>query len=389
MFPTLNVILQTVLLIIGTYIFYHAVSIFIKYRQNKKIFNGAKGPEKYHWLFGSYFYLPTDSHELTTYLMEMGNKYGSEQGYVVLWGMLGKLILFPTCPRVTAKVLKGNEPKSMGLDGAYRHLYPWLGDGLLVANGEKWARNRRLLTPAFHFDILKPYMNVYNQSADVFVKKLAAKAKTNERFEVFQHVCMYTLEVILKCAFSYSEDVQTAGESNEYASTVNRITDALTCRFFNPLMHFDVIWNLSSTGRQFKKDCDFVHAVAEEVIDKRRDALNKQDSTKSSSYTDFLDILLTARDEDGQGLTKLEIRNEVDTFLFEGHDTTASALAWILYSLAEHPECQQKCQTEIDEILAGRETDDLEWYKNCSLYRNIILICESYIVMDGMFLFYK
>jgi cytochrome P450 len=61
------------------------------------------------------------------------------------------------------------EPKSMGLDGAYRHLYPWLGDGLLVANGEKWARNRRLLTPAFHFDILKPYMNVYNQSADVFV----------------------------------------------------------------------------------------------------------------------------------------------------------------------------------------------------------------------------
>jgi hypothetical protein len=41
----------------------------------------------------------------------------------------------------------------------------------------------------------------------------------------------------------------------------------------NPLMYFDTIWNLSSIGRQFKKDCDFVHAVAEEVIDKRRDAL--------------------------------------------------------------------------------------------------------------------
>jgi hypothetical protein len=57
MFPTLNVILQTVLVIIGTYFFYHAVSIFINYRQNKKIFNGAKGPEKYHWLFGSFFYV--------------------------------------------------------------------------------------------------------------------------------------------------------------------------------------------------------------------------------------------------------------------------------------------------------------------------------------------
>jgi hypothetical protein len=40
--------------------------------------------------------------------MEMGNKYGSEQGYVVLWGLLGKPVLFPTCPRVTAKLLKGN-----------------------------------------------------------------------------------------------------------------------------------------------------------------------------------------------------------------------------------------------------------------------------------------
>jgi hypothetical protein len=57
MFPTFYVILQTVLLIIGTYIFYHAVSIFMNYRQNKKIFNGAKGPEKYHWLFGSFFYV--------------------------------------------------------------------------------------------------------------------------------------------------------------------------------------------------------------------------------------------------------------------------------------------------------------------------------------------
>jgi hypothetical protein len=78
-----------------------------------------------------------------------------------------------------------------------------------------------------------------------------------------------------------------------------------------------------------------------------------------------------------------------DKFGFLGHDTTASALSWILYSLAEHPECQLKCQTEIDEILAGRETDDLEWYINCSLYHNFILICESYIVLDGMFLLKK
>jgi len=60
-------------------------------------------------------------------------------------------------------------PKAKGLVGIYRIIHPWLGDGLLVANGQKWARNRRLLTPAFHFDILKPYTAVFNASADTFI----------------------------------------------------------------------------------------------------------------------------------------------------------------------------------------------------------------------------
>ena len=48
----------------------------------------------------------------------------------------------------------------------YRHGLPWLGKGLLIAGGNRWARSRRLLTPAFHFDVLKPYMEVYNSCAE-------------------------------------------------------------------------------------------------------------------------------------------------------------------------------------------------------------------------------
>ena len=86
-----------------------------------------------------------------------------------------------------------------------------------------------------------------------------------------------------------------------------------------------------------------------------------QEESTGRKYLDFLDILISARDEEGVGLTDLEIRNEVDTFLFAGHDTTASGLSWILYALAKYPEHQRKVQEEVDEIFAEKGNERVEW----------------------------
>lgn len=83
--------------------------------------------------------------------------------------------------------------------------------------------------------------------------------------------------------------------------------------------------------------------------------------TKSAKkrHLDFLDILLCAKDENGQGLSDKDLRAEVDTFMFEGHDTTASGLSWIFYCMAKYPEHQEKCREEISEVLGDRDT--MEW----------------------------
>ncbi|KAJ8299717.1 hypothetical protein KUTeg_023777 [Tegillarca granosa] len=66
---------------------------------------------------------------------------------------------------------------------------------------------------------------------------------------------------------------------------------------------------------------------------------------QTQNHLDFLDILLTAKDTDGKG-----------------YGTTASAATWILFSLAQNPEYQEKAQKEIDKIMEGRDIDDIECF---------------------------
>ena len=114
------------------------------------------------------------------------------------------------------------------------------------------------------------------------------------------------------------------------------------------------------------------------VIEQRKKAIgltgnqNIKDTTSfleiesKSQRSDFLDILLTATDENGVGLSDLEIRNEVDVFVAAGQDTTTSGICWTLYCLAQHTDHQQKIREEVNNALSGREYltyDDLKELK--------------------------
>ncbi|XP_024078512.3 cytochrome P450 4F22-like, partial [Terrapene carolina triunguis] len=91
----------------------------------------------------------------------------------------------------------------------YGFLKPWLGDGLLLSNGAKWVRHRRMLTPAFHFDILKPYMKIFNQSTDIMhVKWRRLVASGSTSLDMFGQVSLMTLDSLQKCVFSYNSNCQ-------------------------------------------------------------------------------------------------------------------------------------------------------------------------------------
>ena len=77
-------------------------------------------------------------------------------------------------------------------DRLYSMIAPWIGTGLLVANGDKWFRSRRLLTPAFHFGVLEPYVQVYNECAQTLIVSVCVCVRVC--------VCMYVCVCVCVCA---------------------------------------------------------------------------------------------------------------------------------------------------------------------------------------------
>ena len=324
-----------------------------------------------HWLYGNLPQKKADNYDLKLYEWVKENRVSVSKEWI---GPFTVLISIHD-PDVLMSLVK--TPKA---DSMYSLFDPWLGRGLLLASGKRWARNRRLLTGAFHFDILKPYVETYNIAVDELIANWTEHARNtpNTPLAAYKSIAHLTLDILLRCSFSYESNCQKESVDSPYINAVFSLSRLMLERFLN-LFHFSLHNTLymycTSSGREFKRACDVVHEHADTIIKERKAILGLKDSSgdinteevlaqakRNHKRLDFIDILLTARDERGEGLTEREVRYEVDTFTFEGFDTTAHGLCWTLYCLATHPEHQDKCREEVNEVLGDRqyvEYDDL------------------------------
>ncbi|XP_004639215.1 cytochrome P450 4A11-like [Octodon degus] len=266
-----------------------------------------------------------------------------------LWGTKVVIVLYD--PDYMKVILGRSDPKA---HSTYRLLSPWIGYGLLLLNGQTWFQHRRTLTPAFHYDILKPYVAVMVNSVRVMLDKWEQLISQDSPLEIFQSVSLMTLDSIMKCAFSHQSGTQFDKNSHSYIQAIGDLNSLTFTRVRNIFHQNDTIYSLSSNGRLFKQACKLAHEHTDQVIKQRKSQLqdeNELEKIKRKRHLDFLDILLFARMADGKSLSNKDLRAEVDTFMFEGHDTTASGISWTLYALAAHPEHQQKCREEVQSLL--------------------------------------
>ncbi|XP_035280444.1 cytochrome P450 4V2 isoform X2 [Anguilla anguilla] len=249
-----------------------------------------------------------------------------------------------------------NNPKHLDKSYAYRFLYPWLGTGLLTSTGDKWRRRRKMLTPTFHFSILTDFLEVMNEQAEVLTEKLEKRAGGG-LFNCFSFITLCALDIICETAMGKKIYAQNNSDS-EYVQSVYKMSDIISRRQRTPWYWPDFIYYFLGEGREHNRRLKILHSFTESVIRERAESVRHVDSDREPEEGPrkrraFLDMLLKSTDEEGRALSHRDIQEEVDTFMFEGHDTTAASLNWTLYLLGSHPEEQRKVQQELQEVFDG------------------------------------
>ncbi|XP_026829047.1 cytochrome P450 4C1-like isoform X2 [Ooceraea biroi] len=246
---------------------------------------------------------------------------------------------------------------------AYKLLHTWLGDGLLLSKGAKWQERRKILTPAFHFHILKRFFDILIEESNNMAKSLKdIKNSTVEDLESF--ISRHTLNIISETSMGTSLRNLDELEQQQYREAVYELGDILFYRVFRPWYYSDMTFPISPRYKDHVKCLKILHEFTEKVIKERKQYhestngrfLNFEKAGEDEEMIGggkkrlaMLDLLIAASKD--SNLSDLDIREEVDTFMFEGHDTVAMALIFAILLLAEHKDIQDRVRNEVNAVM--------------------------------------
>ncbi|KAM9622484.1 LOW QUALITY PROTEIN: cytochrome P450 4V2 [Trichechus inunguis] len=243
-----------------------------------------------------------------------------------------------------------------------KFLEPWLGQGLLTNYARisftenKWCTRRKMLTPTFHFTVLEDFLDVMNEQANILVNKL--EKHVNREASKFFYITLRALDTVCETAVGKNMGAQNNGDS-DYVRAAYRMSDMILRRMKTPWLWLDLWYPMFKEGKGTQRSLTILRTSTNNVITERtsqaktdqecRDDYERGSHPTKRKRRAVLDLLLKAADDHGNKLSREDIREEADTFMFEGHDTTAAAIS----SLGSYPEARKKVDTELDEVLGA------------------------------------
>ncbi|XP_065165934.1 cytochrome P450 4C1-like [Atheta coriaria] len=340
-------------LLVGLILFCIGVELYNKLSETARLINLIPGPPTVPILGNA-----TDIIDNPIGIFDKLRKW-SKQYYPVykLWSsnaFYGIMICAPEDMQTILSNTKHNEKSQI-----YWLFHDWLGEGLLTSNFDKWQHRRKIITPTFHFNILKRYISVFNKHSKGFVEDI--KSDSNKEIDILPHIHKSSLHTIAEAAMGTS--LEDAASEKKYRNAIHRMGEITVYRLLRPWFYFYIVSLFTHHFYEERFLLRYLKNFTKKVIDEREKTFKDSDITDAQqdagSDTDaygtkkkrlaMLDLLLSAKNK-GE-ITYDGIREEVDTFMFEGHDTISMALQFMLLLLANHPKEQQKLYEEVSAIL--------------------------------------
>jgi cytochrome P450 len=245
--------------------------------------------------------------------------------------MLGSVKFIVTQdPLFIDHVLRSNHRNYIKSPIQTKQLGRFLGNGLLTSNGEYWLKQRRLIQPGFHTDRIHALYDIIRRTIDNFLERLPE----GREIDVYPMMNRLAFEIVINTLFNINVPESTQNE-------LNRLIYELQDYVIRDLRQVYKRWwfRLSGENHRHMAKSRRVREIIRQMIRERKNANKK--------FNDLLDMLLEAKYEDtGEHMNEEQLIDEITILIIAGHETTANALAWTLYLLANHPEEQEKLRRE-------------------------------------------
>ena len=220
---------------------------------------------------------------------------------------------------------------------------------MIMLSGERHKRSRQLLMPPFHGERMRNYGKlICDIAADV-----ASKWSVDRPFVARKAMQEITMRVILQAVFGIDDGPRLQALRPLLASVIDMTGSPLrsSILFLNWMQQDWGSW--SPWGRMKQRERKVDELIYAEIEERRLQP--------DANRTDILSLMMAARDENGQPMTNEELRDELMTLLFAGHETTATALAWAFYWIHSLPSVRQKLLQELDSL--GENPDPMEIFR--------------------------
>jgi cytochrome P450 len=238
-------------------------------------------------------------------------------------------------PEANHFVTVSNASKFVWRDGGFGDLVPLLGDGLLTIDGGYHRRARRIMLPAFHREQIATSTETMIEEAD----RALAGWRDGAAFDLYEWTRTLAMRIAMRALFGFDPDHQT----RRGTTVAEEFENALS--FYAADYYRQTMRTPRSPYQRMQAARKLLDEVVFDEIARRRES--------GEQRSDILSLLLAASDEDGSKLSDQELRDQIVTLLFAGHDTTTSTITFLLYELARHTSERAALEGEIDSVLGG------------------------------------